>query len=298
MKKNIGKLSAMVLAVAILASPAGGLLTTQASAMMDKDRPRSSTATTSSASSGFKTSQVYAYSKVKKKIAEYQETNKDVKGWLIIPGTNISEPVLFSNKDNSYYLYRDWRGKHYPNTNYQNFVVTATYADYRTQWGETWKKSSKNTVLYGHNWTNLRDPLAIGNVAKHTMFAQLPSYTNKDFATQHPYIYYSTGENEGIWKVFSVAYTELSINFFYNSPNPSAENYQKLLTEWKARTMYNFDVDVAPTDRILTLSTCTRQYNMGGEQRFVVVARLLRDGEAETDAVKVTINENMKKPQF
>jgi hypothetical protein len=33
-------------------------------------------------------------------------------------------------------------------------------------------------------------------------------------------------------------------------------------------------------DRLLTLSTCTREYNVGDVQRFVVVARLLRPEEA------------------
>lgn len=242
------------------------------------------------------------FSKIKKSIAAYKKINKDVYGWLIVPGTNIKGPVLYSNKGNDYYVRRDWAGKEYPGldyTNWNKFPATAEYLDYRTKFGETWKKSSRNTVIYGHNWNNLKEPnLVIGNKEGYTMFAQLKSYVNKDFASQNPYIYYSTENLEGIWKVFAVAYAETKTSFPYNSPNPTKDYYPELINEWKLRSMYNFDTEVTPEDRILTLSTCTRQYNVGGEQRYVVVARLLREGESENDKVKVTVNTKMKQPQF
>lgn len=264
--------------------------------------PPSAGSTTSTArSSSFTPSETYKYSKIKKRITEYKETNKDVKGWLTVPGTNINEPILHSNKDNDYYLYRDWKGNNYPQINWENFrnyPASAAYTDFRTKYGETWKQTSRNTVIYGHNWTNLRTPLAIGKENNHTMFGQLPSYTDMNFAKNNPYIYYSTEENEGVWVVFAVAYCELKESFNYNSPNPSKEKYDKLLKEWKDRSMYDFDVEVDTNDRILTLSTCTRQYNMGANQRFVVVARLLREGESENGKVKVSVNKDMKAPQF
>lgn len=249
-------------------------------------------------SKSFLPSKKHPYSKIKEKIEKHNNINEDVVGWLKIPGTNIDEPILFTDENNTYYEKRDWQGINYPDNNYKNYKITATFADYRTKFGETWKSTSRNTVLYGHNWTNLRDPLDIGNKDKHKMFAQLPSYVDKKFASEHPYIYYSTGENEGIWKVFAVAYCELNKNFFYNRPNPSKEAFQELIDEWKDRTMFDFNVDVDTSDRLLTLSTCTRAYNMGNQQRFVVVARLLRPGESEKDTVKVTVNKDMKQPQF
>lgn len=259
----------------------------------------SSESTTKGRSFKFEPSTTYKYSSLSKKIKKYAETNKDVKGWLVVPGTNINEPIVFSNKDkNNFYLYRDWTGKNYPNTTYNNFVDTATYVDYRYIWGESWKSSSKNTVLYGHNWTNLRAPLDIGNVSKHTMFGQLPSYTDVKFAKENPHIYFSTGENEGVWRVFSVGYTELSKNFNYNVPNPKDASYQKILDEWDKRSILDFDVDVDTSDRILTLTTCTRMYNLGEKQRFVVVARLLRSGESENDKVTVTAKKSYKTPSL
>jgi sortase B len=280
MKKKIFlKLAAMCMAILFIASP----LSLGAQSATGSAAPKSS---------------VYTHKSIKSWIAKYAADNPDVKGYLVVPGTSIAKPITYNSKDNSYYTYRDIKGINYPNTAYNNFGETAIYLDYRTKFGDTWKDSSRNTVLYGHNWTNLREPLDIGADNNHIMFGQLPSYTNIDFAKENPHIYFSTGENEGIWRVFCVAYVELSKNFNYNAPNPKLEEYEKLLGSLKSRSMYDFDVELSTSDRILTLSTCTRQYNVGSQQRFIVVARLLRNGESEKDAVKVTVNKDMKQPQF
>lgn len=235
--------------------------------------------------------------------------NKGIVGWLTITGTNIHEPICFTSKNNDYYIYRDIKGTNYPQIatfpNYKNYPASVTYLDYRTKLGKTFdsKGASRNYTLYGHNWNNLyeRDgeTLAIGNKPGYTMFAQLPSYTNIKFAENNPYIYFSTETSEGIWKVFSVAYCEVSSKFEYHIPYTSKDKTGEIINEWKARTMYDFNTDVNEDDRILTLSTCTRQYaGVGAGQRFVVVARLLREGESVKDAVKVEVNQDMKKPQF
>jgi len=244
-------------------------------------------------------SSTYPYSGIKKQISEYAAVNSDVIGWLKVPGTNINEPIVQSKQSNSYYVARDWKGTNYPNNNWQNYTTTATYLDYRGQLGAGWKQgTSRNLVLYGHNWNNLRTPFVVGNKTGYTMFAQLPSYNDINFAKQNSHIYFSTGENEGVWRVFSVAYCELSKSFFYNNSNPSADDFTKLIKELQDRSIFDFGVEVDNSDRILTLSTCTRQYNVGENQRFIVVARLLRDGESESDSVSVAINSDVKVPKF
>lgn len=245
---------------------------------------------------------------IKEKIAQAKKdnpNNKGIVGWLTVTGTNIHEPICFSSKGNSYYLYRDIKGTNYPQVanfpNYKNYPDSVTYLDYRTKLKEKFdsKGASRNYVLYGHNWNNLSSPLAIGNKQGYTMFAQLPSYTNIQFAENNPYIYFSTEKTEGIWKVFSVAYTEVSNKFPYHIPFTSKESVSPIIKEWKNRSMYNFSTEVSADDRILTLSTCTRQYaGIGSGQRFVVTARLLREGESVKDKVTVEANNKMKKPQF
>jgi sortase B len=231
------------------------------------------------------------------KVASYKKTNSDVIGWLYIPGTNINEPVVMDSVEpNSYYEARTWDGVNYPGNDFTNFKITATFADRRTRVGSNWGSASRNTVLYGHNWTNLRNPLDIGTNNNHVMFGQLPSFVDQTFAQTHPYIYYSTGANEGIWKVFAVYYCELSSAFPYNTPNPTPEAFAASLKEFKDRSIYDFSTDVNSNDRILTLSTCTRVYGDHGNQSYVVMARLLRTGESDNDPITVSVNTDMKRP--
>lgn len=292
MKMHKQKLAALLLAITIIAAP----MSANARDLTDRELEQAAASTTTTSTKPKST--IYPHKSIKAWIQKYADNNKDVKGYLIVPGTNIAKPVAFNGESNKYYAYRDIKGIDHPNTTYKNFKETATYLDYRTKLTDSWKTSSRNTVIYGHNWTNLRNPVDVGSNNKHIMFGQLPSYTDIDFAKENPHIYFSTGENEGIWRVFSVAYVELDKNFNYNAPNPTKEEYGKLLSQLKDRSMFAFDVDVTDTDRILTLSTCTRQYDVGGQQRYIVVARLLRNGETEDDTVKVTVNKDMKKPSF
>lgn len=253
------------------------------------------------AGSGSTSSSLYPFSTIQTRIKNYQATNSDVCGWLTVPGTNINMPIVHnSSQDNNYYVNRDWTGKLHQSNNWQSWTTTATYLDYRASQGSGWKNgTSRNLILYGHNWNNIVSPLKIGNLQGLDMFAQLPSFTSLDFAKKNTHIYYSTGDYEGVWRIFSVAYCELSTDFFYNNPNPDTEEYKKLLGEWKVRSLYDYDVELTTSDRIITLSTCTRIYpNAGERQRFVVVARLLREGESENDSVSVTVNSDYKKPRF
>ena len=56
-------------------------------------------------------------------------------------------------------------------------------------------------------------------------------------------------------------------------------------------------MDVNSSDKILTLSTCTRAYGQTNQQRFVVMARLMRDGESISE-VQITPNSDFKRPQL
>jgi sortase B len=79
-------------------------------------------------------------------IANFQQINADVKGWLSVPGTNIYYPVLFSPDSVYYYLDKDI----YKQAS-KNGVI---YADPYVKFGSS-SQISDNTVLYGHNWNKL-----------------------------------------------------------------------------------------------------------------------------------------------
>lgn len=220
-------------------------------------------------------------------IAAYKKINADVKGWLRVPGTNINYPVLYSN-DVMYYL-----NKNIYKQQDKNGVI---WADPQARFGLA-DEIGKNTVLYGHNWTNVGGSygeIRIGD-ARDVMFAQLPAYHYINFAKEHPYIYYSTEAEEMIWKVFAVFYTDIGFNYINGTPTDA--ELTNIINGAKSRSIHNFDVAVNSSDKILTLSTCTRVYGASEDQRFVVMARLLRSGE-DTTAVTVTSNPNPVKPNL
>jgi len=244
----------------------------------------------------FKASETLSFARQKRWINNHAADNEDVKAWLNIQGTNINYPVVYNNEQlTGYYLYRDWKGKNYPinYSNWSQYPDTAIILDYRTRIGDSWATSSRNMVLYGHNWNNLKEPAVIGNQKGYSMFAQLKSYTNLEFARENPHIYFSMGEFEGIWRVFAVGYATTSPNFAYNTPNMTKKQLQYIIDGWRGRSKFDFDVEVTNNDRILTLSTCTRQHGPNDTQRYVVVARLLRPGESEDDKVSVRVNKDI-----
>lgn len=215
------------------------------------------------------------------KIKEHATKNKDTVGWLRIPGTTIDDVVLQST-DNKYYMRRDNMGKY--------AFEGCYFADYRN----TVKNRStlgKNTIVYGHN---LNDDKKDG-----VRFAQLMKYTDLDFAAESPYLYLSTAEDDMVFKVFAAFYSDVSFDYI-KTKFDDATSFTTLVNEAKLRSEHTFDVSVSATDKILTLSTCT--YKFGGtankDQRFVVMGRLLRTGEKDTDPVTVVKNPSPKAPSF
>lgn len=217
-------------------------------------------------------------------IASYKQINADVKAWLRVPGTNIDYPVLQSapGYDPHYYL-----DKNIYRQSSRNGVIYA---------GSTCKfpTLSKNTVLFGHNWTNYSASPRIGN-ASDVMFAQLASYHYLNFAKAYPYIWFSTENQDMKWVIFAAFYTDITFN--YIEPNPTDSGLSAIISGAKARSRHNFDVDVNSDDKIITMSTCTRAYGSSDRQRFVVMARLLRDGES-VKAINVTTNPNPVLPKL
>ncbi len=203
--------------------------------------------------------------------------NNDVVGWLRLPNTEIDNEVL-QGADNNIYLRSDitkgynWYGCY--------------YADYECQFGDR-NSISKDIIIYGHSMND--DPNS-------TKFSQLKKYADPEFAKNNPYLYFSTPEDNLVYKVFSVMYTDT--NLAYIHPDLKGNEFMKLVSELKDRSQFDFDVDVNSSDKLLTLSTCTYIYGSREDQRFVVVGRLLRPGEKIESTVKLEKNADVKPPQF
>ena len=93
-----------------------------------------------------------------------QQVNSDVIGWIAIPGTEISYPLM-QGTDNDYYLTHTW--------NQNSSAVGAIFMDCRC----SADFSGFNTIVYGHRMNN------------GSMFAALKHYKKQDFLQAHPQIY-------------------------------------------------------------------------------------------------------------
>ena len=220
-----------------------------------------------------------------------QQKNKDTIGWIYIDGTTVNDVVVKVNynDDNKYYLRR--------NANGENDNDGCYYADWRCKTGNR-NSISKNTVVYGHNLGRSANGLIpdYQNHANGPKFAQLLKYQDEEFAKTHPYIYYSTIEEDMVWQVFAVFYTD--IKFDYIEPNPADATFNSLLKKAQDLSFYDYEVEVTSNDKILTLSTCT--YRMAddtklhypNDYRYVVMAKLLPADAVLEDTVSLTVTKN------
>lgn len=177
-----------------------------------------------------------------KMFSELKQINNETVGWLTVKGTNIDYPIV-KHKDNDYYLNKDFEN----NQNRYGWL----FMDYRN----TAPTLSQNTIIYGHD---------SGGV----MFANLYKvlyrswYTNKN----NQKITFNTESETGTWQIFSIYKIDTTSD--YLKTNFTGNEFSNYINKVTKRSIYNFNVKVNNTDKILTLSTCH-----GDKQRLVVHAK-------------------------
>ncbi len=206
--------------------------------------------------------------------------NNDVVGWLTIPGTDIDEPVVQSY-DNDYYLRRTWTK--------DVDQYGCYFADYECNF--TNGNLPTHTIIYGHSMELNDDP----NGAK---FSQLKRWLDKDFAEKHPYIYFSTPEQDYVYEIFSVMYT--SVKFNYIDPEPTSNEMLAMLNEARLASQFNYPVEVDATDKTIALSTCVYKFtkNHPNDFRYVIMGRLVEPGEEMPETVSLEVNPKPKNPRL
>ena len=178
--------------------------------------------------------------------ADYQtfkSQNSDVVGWISVPNTRIEYPVLRTT-DNEYYL-------HY-NALKEQSKSGAIFMDYRN----TDFASAKHVIIYGHNMRNA------------TMFHDLNSYKQKDFFENNPVITLWMDGEKYEYEIFAAHVVLADINFI-RTKFKSEEEFVDYFKEFKSYSKFQNNVEVEAGDQVLTLSTCTYEYD---DSRFVVQA--------------------------
>ena len=177
--------------------------------------------------------------------------NKDIVAWLYSEGTPINYPIAQSN-DNDYYLRRLLNGKY-------NQAGTI-FMDF-------------NTIIYGHN------------MKKDTMFGSLINYEKQDYFNEHKNMYLFTEHKNFKIELFA-GYITSSESDIYNFPKSSDTN-EKLIKMAKGKSTFKSDVEVNSYDKIITLSTCSYDYE---DARYVLFGVLRDVNSVETTLGKIKLN--------
>ena len=196
--------------------------------------------------------------------------NKDIVGWIQVPGTVIDYPVLQSSTENpQHYLYRDYKGN---DTKYGRIFMDADAAIGK----------SRCMTLYGHHMNDGR------------MFADILKYGDLAFYQSSPTFTFDTYKNNGTWKVISVFKANVNPDqgepFAYvRTDFGSDEDFLTFVHQVMIRSLIDTGVTVNEKDKLLVLSTCSYEYD---NFRTVVVARKVRKGES----VKVDTKKAVYRP--
>ena len=205
--------------------------------------------------------------------------NSDFKGWITVPNTKIDNPI-YQTDNNDFYLTH--------NQQKQKSVYGALFFDCKNVITES--ETDKNLVIYGHHMKN------------GSMFANLTKYKQLSFYKQNPTIEFSTLYKKGTYKIYAAFVLNASKaddnDYIYNISRKSFiddDDFDSWVNEARERSLINTGVDVKNGDNIITLVTCTYDFD---NARFVVMARETREGEdPNEDTSKAAANPSPRYPK-
>ena len=188
------------------------------------------------------------YSQDKSFLSDYQALylqNNDMVGWIKIEDTKINYPVMQSKDNPNFYL------KH---------GFDKAYTDYGCPYIQEncdVDIPSDNLIIYGHNMKN------------NTMFGSLPKYSKQEYYEEHSVLYLLTPKQN--YKVKLIAgYVTPSDSKVYEFEKTKEERSGLLKTALD-NSLFTSGTTVSDEDRLLTLSTCSYEYD---NARFVLTGVL------------------------
>jgi len=175
-----------------------------------------------------------------------RDVNSDILGWIVIPETGLSYPLL-QGEDNEYYLNRTWKKRR----NSQG----AIFMDYRCDPG----LGDFHTIIYGHRMNN------------NSMFGYLLKYRDPDYLNRYPSVYIFDDNGSHRYDIFAVYEASVTEGSTYMLSFTDDSQKQEYIDHCISHSAIAADVVPLPSEKILTLSTCTGH---GHATRWVVQAVL------------------------
>lgn len=171
--------------------------------------------------------------------------NPDCVGWIHIPDTGISYPVV-QGDDNSYYLKHMFDGK----WNSSGCI----FLDSRV----SPSLSDRHSIIYGHHMKN------------GTMFSGLTKYKKQEYFECHPTGMLITPDT--VYRIeFFAGYVAGVKENAWNLGFQSDDDFEAWIKKSKEKSWIESPLSPAVTDRVLTLSTCSYEFD---NARFVLLGIL------------------------
>jgi sortase B len=190
-----------------------------------------------------KESDPYIQSLAQLNIEALKEINDEVIGWIMIPDSEVSYPLI-QGADNSYYLERTWKKeKSAVGSIFLECQVSKDLSDF-------------NTIIYGHKMRN------------GSMFGSLEQYKEETYWREHPRVYIVSGQEVHRYEIYAV-YEAGVRDLTYHLKIEDPEKKEEFIRFGKEHSVIDTGIEPTARDRIITLSTCTGR---GYRTRWVVQA--------------------------
>ncbi len=208
------------------------------------------------------------FAEISSQFAKIRRQNSDIVGWLTLEDL-IDEAVV--QRDNTYYLNRDYRGYH----NVNGAIFLEQTCDLSTR--------PYTLMLYGHN------------MKTGAMFGSLRNYENFHYYQSNPFITFDTAYEEGRYVIFSVCTvsTETSGKHYLDFAKLCSSQIkwrQEEIEALEQYSIYHTSLSVEADDQLLLLITCVDE----DTERRVIAARRIRQDETE-GMLQRSINNAAKK---
>lgn len=208
------------------------------------------------------------FAEISSRFAKIRRQNSDIVGWLTLEDL-IDEAVV--QRDNTYYLNRDYRGYH----NVNGAIFLEQTCDLSTR--------PYTLMLYGHN------------MKTGAMFGSLRNYENFHYYKSNAFITFDTAYEDGRYVIFSVCTvsTETSDKHYLDFAKLCSNQIkwrQEEIEALEQYSIYHTSLSVEADDQLLLLITCVDE----DTERRVIAARRIRQDETE-GMLQRSINNAAKK---
>ena len=183
---------------------------------------------------------------VNQSIADMRVKNPDIVGWVTVPNTKADYPFV-QGADNEQYLHLD--------LNHRQSAAGSIFMDARNNPDF----SDFNSIIYGHHMRN------------GSMFGSLQSFDNRAFFDDHTTgtIFLTNVTYDIEFMAFAIISPDDAV--IYNTAISADSDKIAFLDHVATIARHYRDIGAAPGDRIVTLSTCSYEFD---NARLVLIGRI------------------------